>query len=186
MLYALRKGIFNSNLDQETWTSSVFQFYAGDLYDVIPVLTKKFYPSQKVSGNCNALEQGFNVTYGSPTYLNVTINFNCSLGVERTKIADFNINAVFMVAGKPKARYIDFEIFDVDATPKFNSYQEFTITNEGLATWLLRDCLRSSRGTKVFGSNFTTYTRDYPNFEVSKDGYTLIYDPTHLNASLIY
>lgn len=90
---------------------------------MIPVLTRKFYPSQKVTGTCNAQEQGFNLTYGGTNFLNVTINFNCSLGIERTKIVDFNINAVYMIEGRPQANYTDFVIANIEANPIFNSYQ---------------------------------------------------------------
>jgi hypothetical protein len=88
----------------------MFQFYAGDLYDVIPALTKKFYPSDKISGSCIAIEQGFSLVRGGPTYLNVSINFNCSLGIGRSKFSDFTVNTLWMIEGRPSNKYIDFVV----------------------------------------------------------------------------
>jgi len=88
-----------------------------------------------------------------------------------------------MIEGRPSNKYIDFVVKGVESKAVYNSYQEYEVKNKELADWLLESCLLSSRGSKVFGSNFTTYTRDYPMFEVHKDNYTFIYDSSHVRNS---
>lgn len=34
----------------------MFQFYAGDLYEVIPLVQTRFYASNVVKGTCNATD----------------------------------------------------------------------------------------------------------------------------------
>lgn len=182
VLYAIRNNYLNTDLTQDRWPSSVFQFYAGDMYDAIPALQKKFYPSDKLSGSCNALEQGFSLVRGGPSYLNVTINFGCALGVGKSKVIDFTVNTVWQIEGAPAGKYIDFVVKNVYSNATYNQYQDFEVKNKALADWLLESCLMSSIKSKVFGSNFTTYTRDYPTFEVHKDNYTVIYDSSHVQG----
>lgn len=183
VLYGIRNGFFSTDLDQTRWPSSVFQFYAGDLYDVIPSLSKKFYPSDKLSGSCGASDQGFSLVRGGPTYMNVTIMFNCTLGIGKSKIIDFVVTTLWQIEGQPSNKYIDFVVKNVESNTTYTTYQDFEVKNKPLADWLLESCLMSSKGSKVFGSNFTTYTRDYPEFEVHKDNYTFIYDSSHVRSS---
>jgi hypothetical protein len=185
VLFAINNSYFNSDLDQSKWPSSVFQFYAGDLYDVIPALAKKFYPSDKISGSCVALEQGFSLVRGGPTYFNVTIKFNCSLGINRTKFTDFSVNTLWFIEGRPSNKYIDFVVKGVESKAVYTTYQEFEVSNRELADWMLESCLMSSKGSKVFGSGFKTHTRDYPLFEVHKDNYTFLYDSSHVRNERI-
>lgn len=44
--YSYQKGYLDSHLTRRSWESRFFQFYAGDLYEVIPALAQKFYASQ--------------------------------------------------------------------------------------------------------------------------------------------
>lgn len=123
VLFAIRNGFLNTDLTQARWPSSVFQFYAGDLYDVIPTLSKKFYPSDSISGSCNAIEQGFSLVRGGPTYLNVTINFNCTLGIGKSKINDFTVNTIWQIEGRPSNKYIDFVVMNVYSKAVYSTYQ---------------------------------------------------------------
>jgi hypothetical protein len=61
----------------------MFQFYVGDLYEIIPALQTKFYASAVINGNCKATYTGFKVFKGSHDSFNVTIHFDCELNVQR-------------------------------------------------------------------------------------------------------
>jgi hypothetical protein len=119
--------LFHSNLNQDNWESGNFQFYAGDLYDAIPILTKRFYPSEKLIGSCVALQPGLNLTKGGFDFFNVTMNFQCDIGTQKQKIVDFNVAAVFLVQGVPKAKSIDFVIKDAEFSATYNQYQDYKV-----------------------------------------------------------
>jgi len=57
--WGLDNGVYDTDLNENTWQSRHFQFYVGDLYDVIPALQKKYYPNNKLNGNCKSLSSGF-------------------------------------------------------------------------------------------------------------------------------
>ena len=40
--YAGEKFVFNTTLNRANWESRFFQFYAGDLYEIIPKITELF------------------------------------------------------------------------------------------------------------------------------------------------
>jgi hypothetical protein len=71
--WGLANGVYDTDLNEDAWESRHFQFFAGDLYDVIPALQKKFYPSNKLNGNCKALSNGFSFGRGSSETFNVSI-----------------------------------------------------------------------------------------------------------------
>jgi hypothetical protein len=50
--YAVNKGVLNTKLTKKDWGSNVFQFYVGDLYDIIPKLATKYYAATPVDGFC--------------------------------------------------------------------------------------------------------------------------------------
>lgn len=180
VLYGIKKGFFDSELDGQRWPSSVFQFYAGDLYDVVPNLRKNFFPSDKIVGTCKALEQDYKLVRGGPTFFNVSLTFNCSMGIGRNQIGLFTVKSLWEIQGKPSFKYLDFVVKNVTSSGQYQPYQGYEVKNEALANWMLESCLSSSIGQKVFGSNYTVYTRDYPQFEIDKDGYTFLYDSSHV------
>ena len=56
--YAIAKGLLTTDLNRENWQSRMFQFYAGDLYDIFPKVRSTFYASEPVTGNCKATTAG--------------------------------------------------------------------------------------------------------------------------------
>ena len=43
--YAIDRGQIDATLDRKNWESRFFQFYAGDLYEVIPKVSQRFLAS---------------------------------------------------------------------------------------------------------------------------------------------
>lgn len=52
--YAIDQNALDTALTRRNWESRFFQFFAGDLYEVIPKLTEEFHATDVVSGECNA------------------------------------------------------------------------------------------------------------------------------------
>lgn len=52
--HAISKNYLDSDLNPDLWTSKMFQFYAGDLYEAIPEVQTKWYAAEPVTGNCKA------------------------------------------------------------------------------------------------------------------------------------
>lgn len=130
VLYGIKKGFFDSDLDGQRWPSSVFQFYAGDLYDVIPNLRKNFFPSDKIAGSCKALEQDYKLIRGGPTYFNVSLTFNCSMGIGRNQIGVFMVKSLWEIEGKPSYKYLDFVVKNVTTSGQYQPYQGYEVKNE--------------------------------------------------------
>lgn len=121
--YALNNGIFDTDLNEDAWESRHFQFFAGDLYDVIPALQKKFYPSNKLNGNCKALKDGFSIVRGSSETFNVTINYNCSLNAENAgKILDFGVASHLVLKGVAETRHVDLVVTHAEFNATYYGY----------------------------------------------------------------
>ena len=68
----------------------MFQFFAGDLYEVFPKL-HKYYANEVVSGNCKATYTGLKVWKATHTSFNVSLHFDCELNVKKEKFVDFGV-----------------------------------------------------------------------------------------------
>lgn len=76
---AINKGFLDVILTQQFWQSPAFQFYMGDVHEVIPS-TKNISSLQPITGKCRALDDKYyNLTIKSTkTYL-ASVNFTCDL-----------------------------------------------------------------------------------------------------------
>ena len=57
-LSAISKGWLNTILNQE-WETNAMQFYAGDLYEIIPATITNLVPRSKLMGECVALNDSY-------------------------------------------------------------------------------------------------------------------------------
>ena len=174
--------MFNTELDENNWETRHFQFFAGDLYDVIPALQKKYYSNTPLNGSCKASKDGFSLIKNTIDTLNVTLQFNCSIGANSSKIIDFHIDALFVVRGQPQERHLDFVVNHTEFVATYYPTGEYTVVNKELADYYVNSSSWAMLNTKVFGSNFSIVNRDYPHFEVSKDGYVIIYDSSSIGG----
>lgn len=55
----------------------MFQFYAGDLYEVFSNVQDRFFASEEATGDCKASNTGLKVEPGKEDHFNVSLNFNC-------------------------------------------------------------------------------------------------------------
>lgn len=67
------------NVDLNTdWNINAFQFYAGDLYEIIPRVSTSIPPRTKIAGSCTALKDDHLLfKRNSSSRYSVTINYNC-------------------------------------------------------------------------------------------------------------
>lgn len=80
--------MLDTKLSKTNWQSRFFQFFAGDLYDVIPEVANKFIPTLSVVGNCTYNPQQLIVIkHHNQTVLNTTTLHNCILTIQGIKIA---------------------------------------------------------------------------------------------------
>jgi hypothetical protein len=59
--YAISKNLLDSDLTREDWQSTMFQFFAGDLYEIFPLIQTKYYASEPVAGVCRAGFSGLKI-----------------------------------------------------------------------------------------------------------------------------
>ena len=96
--YLQKQGWLDTNLDHH-WECNSFQFYAGDLFDLINNLYLKVNPRQLLEGKCTASANNLNIRSSRDIALNVwevRITYNCSASSKdknRQSIQVLNFNA---------------------------------------------------------------------------------------------
>ena len=74
--FAISQGHLDTDLEREPWESRMFQFFAGDLYDIFPNLQTKFYASEPINGNCKATYTGLKVWKSGFDTFNVSLHYD--------------------------------------------------------------------------------------------------------------
>jgi hypothetical protein len=69
----------------------MFQFSAGDLYEVLGKVQDLYYAFETVDGNCKASYSTLKVAKSGNNTFNVSLNYDCELSILRTKIVDFAV-----------------------------------------------------------------------------------------------
>jgi len=77
LLYAIANRILDSDLKRENWESRMFQFYAGDLYEIFPKVQTTFYANEVVTGNCKATNAGVELRKSGIHTFNISLHFAC-------------------------------------------------------------------------------------------------------------
>jgi len=90
-----------------------------------------------------------------------------------------------VVRGVPQPRHLDFIVTSAEFNATYYQTGEYFVSNKELADYYLNSTTWAIRGSKVFGSNYSTIARDYPHFEVTKNGYVIIYDSSQFGTSEI-
>ena len=87
--YAIEHRILHTDLERKAWESRMFQFRAGDLYELFPKLREKYMASQESNGNCRPLTDGLSIHKSDKNAFNVSILFTCELNVYKEKVTDW-------------------------------------------------------------------------------------------------
>lgn len=108
--YAISKGYLDTELKREWWQSRMFQFAAGDLYEIFPQIASKYYASQEILGSCKASYLGLKVWKATYETFNVSIHFDCELNINRERFLNFGVGLTLEVVGIPDERNITFKL----------------------------------------------------------------------------
>ena len=100
--YAIETNLLEADLNRQYWSSPMFSFIAGDLYDIIPVLKTKFKKNEPVSGNCKVWDKDMEVQKSTSTTFYVTLLYNCSLKVKSEKVLEFKVLLRLEIESNPK------------------------------------------------------------------------------------
>lgn len=172
--YALEKGWLDTHLEGGSWETIAFQFYAGDLYDVI-YETQKLEPRTRVSGACSAQDdQFFDIRRFNYESLQLFVNYTCNIQTSdtgKTQLAQIQLPVRFEL--KLTLEYEQLEVMINGAMtpgPSFIPVGNYYVTDPQLATFKINMALRSLVGYRVFGSGFPTWPRDFPELDVDTSG----------------
>lgn len=177
----IRSGWFDTLLTRE-WETNAFQFFMGDLYDIIPE-TQKLAPRTSLTGACNATEDSlFYVKRYKDDIFQLNLDFNCYIQTNdtaKTRLAEFGVATNFRVKIIPEYETLELVIDEVIGLPTFKPVGSYVITDLKLAEFKLNMALRSLVGYRVFGSGYPVWPRDLPSIWI-KDDYILLYDSSHI------
>jgi hypothetical protein len=181
--YAIGKDILNSELTRSNWESRMFQFYAGDLYEILPLLQSRYFASVEVAGTCSPNYNNLKVQKGGKDTFEVYINFDCSLTIEKNKLIDFAVNLKLTIAGEPSADSIDYKLRSHEQNVTFFSYADYKMANVDLATEMVKHSLNRLYEGRLFGSGWPlSPPKDYPGF-LAESNFTMVYDSSHVFTS---
>lgn len=159
----------------------MFQFFAGDLYEILPGLQGKYEASKPIDGNCKATYSGLKIWKAGDDTFNVSIHFDCQLSVAREKIIDFAVGLQLEIAGHPNVDTLDFRLRRHEEFSTFYQYGQYKIQNIKLAELMVKHSLNRLYHGKLFGSGWPlSPPKDYPHF-LTDINHTLVYDTTHVN-----
>lgn len=163
--FAGQKGVLNTQLNEMYWQSRVFQFFAGDLYEIIPALTSKFYASEAIEGSCTTFPTDVKATIVESDSFSLTLPYSCSLNIKTTKISSFDLSLTLYLQAVPQSTYLDFKVTKAEKFAHFKDEGEFKIIDMELANLFLTRSLERLYQGKVFGSGWKIYARDQPKVE---------------------
>ena len=119
--YALKRGEIDVSLTQEFWQSRAFQFYMGDLHEVMPKSTLNISTLEKIEGKCTAMDDP--VFYFGPkarASYEVKVNFECKLNYTQThRLLTIDIVVTYEVTVKVNPKTLDFTLTAISGVPSF-------------------------------------------------------------------
>jgi hypothetical protein len=182
--YAIGKNLLDTSLERGPWESVMFQFFAGDLYEIFPRLQTIYYASEEINGNCKATYTGLKVWKSDYDSFNVSIHFDCELNIRREKIVDFGVGLQLEIQGAPDQSHLNFKLRRHDQFPSFYPYGQYKIENQQLAELMVKHSLNRLYEGNLFGSGFPySPPKDYPHF-LTEENYTIVYDSTHVDPHM--
>ena len=157
----------------------MFQFYAGDLYEILPKVATIYYASEPVNGNCRATYGNLKVWKNDFFTFNVSYSYECDVNI-KSKVLGFTAQLTLMVEGVPNFNSTDFRIRGHEELVTFNQYMDYKIENVELAKLMVKHSLNRMYEGRLFGSGWpASPPRDYPHFVVESN-YTIVYDSSHI------
>lgn len=120
----------------------MFQFFAGDLYEVIPRVAYNFLASDVITGKCTAEPTTLKIEKGTHETINVTMDYDCNLYAAGKQVAVFKIqNMTFQVEGKVKDDHLNFHVVGFSRKIQFFEYDQYKVENLELAELMVNHSL---------------------------------------------
>lgn len=158
----------------------MFQFYAGDLYELFPQVANTFIASTEATGSCQMADTEVKLYKAAADTFNISLHANCQLSIRGIKIIDFAVGLELEIQGKPQSDVVDFYL---KSHTEFITYYEtagYKLQNKELADAMIKHSLNRLYDWPLFGSGWPLNPqRDYPHF-LSEATATLVYDSTHV------
>lgn len=120
--YALKRRSLDVILSQEFWQSRAFQFFMGDVHEVMPSTTKNISTMTPLHGRCDGLDDPvFSFTTKSSTAYEVKVNFQCQVHFNNAtkQLVGVDLVANYEVAPKLGPKVLDFVLNAISGTPSF-------------------------------------------------------------------
>lgn len=104
------------------WDSNAFQFYAGDLYELINNLYLSVSPRELLEGECKASPDKLSIKHGRDTRNNIltlAVSYACTVKsrnktMSNVDIMNFNADVKFFIEPKAGKIELDFGIQDAE------------------------------------------------------------------------
>ena len=184
--YMQKKGWLDTKLGVD-WDCNAFQFYAGDLYDLISNLYLAVSPRELLEGECKASADRLLIRHGRDTRSNILtldVSYTCTAKTRNktassVDVLNFAADVKFFIEPKADKIALDFSIQDAEVLNlTFKPVGQYYVGNINLALFKVNEILKKLRGTKVFGTGFPTLARELPFSEVTET-YVIYSDRSH-------
>jgi hypothetical protein len=174
----------------DSWETDNFQFYAGDLFDLIGNLNNNFSPRALLDGKCTAQKEGLNFKsareFSENSYM-LEVAYNCSVkGTNKdattAEVMRFKASTRIYIKVEVTTRTLNFRILYADILNlSFQPVGAYVVNNMNLAMFKANSVIKKVSNTYTFGSGFPTIVRELPKAKVEKDS-VLYYDSGHFAA----
>jgi hypothetical protein len=191
--YLQSNGWLDTVLDAN-WESSSFQFYAGDLFDLINNLYLTFSPRALLDGSCSAQKEGmrfFSSREFDANSYTLEVTYNCSLkGTNKegstAQVLKFKANSKLAIKAEATTHTLTFKIIEAELLNlSFEPVGSYFVSNIQLAMFKANSVIKNIKDTFTFGTGFPTIVREMPKTRVDQEQ-VLYYDTSHIgNAELI-
>lgn len=89
--YGIKQKVFDTTLNKDGWESKMFQFYAGDLYELFPKVAETFIASTEVTGDCKFSDIDVRLYKAAADTFNTSLHTRCQLSIRGIKIVEFMV-----------------------------------------------------------------------------------------------
>ena len=177
MRAAVKNGSLDVILTDEFWQSRAFQFFVGDLHDVMPTATKHMDTMINIKGKCKALDDPvFNLSMKSSKAYEARVNFACNLEFNNTHLITINLVVSYEITPRLSSKTLDIQLTNIAGNPVFVESPPFNIEYTELAQFMVSETLALANSGYVFGTGYKMkYPRKYPSLLV-RQNYLFLYD----------
>ena len=176
MQYLQSNGWLDTLLNSE-WESDAFQFYAGDLFDLINNLHLTFSPRAVLDGTCSAQKDALRFWSSRDMDTNAyTLNakYNCSLkGTNKegsvAQILKFRASTNIVIKADATTKTLTFKIIHAEVENlSFEPVGNYFVNNIDLALYKANSAMKSLINMYTFGTGFPTMPREFPKTRVEE------------------